>query len=180
MPEALNTGLQAAGRPATSTSGASLRQSADVDFPRATSNRLKTGITHAREVEAAIPAGHVETVLGDARPLRKKEQPNGFNVLALDAFSGDSIPVHLNTCEAMAIYRTPINDRGIIAFHVTNRFLSLAPLVEKLAADQGLFAALSHDEAINSLLCRTDWGLVLKDRTLLQQSAIKKRSESYC
>jgi len=114
----------------------------------------------------------IETVLGDARLILEKEASNHFDVLAVDAFSGDSIPVHLLTREALAIYGRHINDNGIIAFHVTNRFLSLAPVVQKLATDQGMHAALIHDEAEHHPWRKTDWVLVAKNRQILQQPAI--------
>jgi hypothetical protein len=81
--------------------------------------------------------------------------------------------VHLLTREAMAIYARHINDNGIIAFHVTNRFLALAPVVQKLAADQGLQEALIHDEAENHPWRKTDWVLVAKNKKMLQQPAIR-------
>lgn len=115
---------------------------------------------------------NIETVLGDARLILEREAANRFDVLAVDAFSGDAIPVHLLTREALAIYRRHINDNGIIAFHVTNRFLSLAPVVQKLAADQGLYAALIHDEAENRPWRKTDWVLVAKNAAMLRQPAI--------
>lgn len=115
----------------------------------------------------------IETVLGDARLLLEKESPNFFDVLAVDAFSGDSIPVHLLTREAMKIYARHITGHGVIAFHVTNRFLSLAPVVEKLAIDQGLHAVLIHDEAKDVPWRATDWVLVAKNKELLQQPAIR-------
>lgn len=114
----------------------------------------------------------IETILGDARLVLEKEAPNGFDVLAVDAFSGDSIPVHLITREAMAIYRRHIKDDGIIAFHITNRFLSLAPLVEKLAKNQGLTAILVHDDAKDSPLRRTDWVLVANNPDILRRPAL--------
>jgi hypothetical protein len=120
----------------------------------------------------------IETVLGDARLILEKEAPNRFDVLAVDAFSGDAIPVHLLTREAMAIYGRHISGDGIIAFHVTNRFLSLAPVVEKLAVDQGLHAALIHDEAKNLPWRETDWVLVAKNKELLQQPAIRDATTS--
>jgi hypothetical protein len=62
---------------------------------------------------------------------------------------------------------------GIIAFHVTNRFLSLAPVVERLAADQGLHAVLIHDDGKASTRHRTDWVLVARDKRVLQQAPIQ-------
>jgi hypothetical protein len=114
----------------------------------------------------------VDTVLGDARLVLEKEAPNNFDVLAVDAFSGDSIPVHLITREAMTTYKRHISANGIIAFHVTNRFLSLAPVVEKLALDQNMVAVLVHDEATSVPWRRTDWVLVAKNPSVLQQPAI--------
>jgi MFS family permease len=114
----------------------------------------------------------IETLLGDARLVLEKESSNNFDVLAVDAFSGDSIPVHLITREAMKTYKRHISDGGIIAFHVTNRFLSLAPVVEKLALDQNMVAVLVHDEANDVPWSRTDWVLVAKSRAVLQQQAI--------
>lgn len=114
----------------------------------------------------------IEIVQGDARLSLEKEAPHGFDVLAVDAFSGDTIPIHLITREAMAVYLRHMNPEGIMAFHVTNRYISLAPVVELLARDQGLHSVLIHDEAENSPLRRTDWVLVARDNRVLQQIAI--------
>ncbi|MES2595617.1 MAG: fused MFS/spermidine synthase [Verrucomicrobiota bacterium] len=79
----------------------------------------------------------IDTVLGDARLMLEREPDQKFDVLLLDAFSGDAIPMHLLTKEAFAIYRRHMKPDGIIAVHVTNSYLALAPVVEKLAADIG-------------------------------------------
>jgi SAM-dependent methyltransferase len=79
----------------------------------------------------------VETILGDARLMLEREPDQKFDVMLLDAFSGDAIPVHLLTQEAFAIYRRHMKPDGIIVVHVTNSYLALAPVVEKLAADIG-------------------------------------------
>ena len=93
-------------------------------------------------------------------------------MLAVDAFSGDSVPIHLITAEAMQVYLRHVQPDGIIAFHVTNRFLNLAPVVEKIALAQGLHAALVHDEAADSDLRRTDWVLVSRSAQRLQAPLI--------
>jgi hypothetical protein len=85
-------------------------------------------------------------VLGDARLALEREPAQGFDVLAVDAFSGDSVPIHLITAEAMAVYLRHMKPGGIVAFHVTNRFLALAPVVAKIAETQGLHAVLVHDD----------------------------------
>ncbi len=79
----------------------------------------------------------IDTVLGDARLMLEREPDQQFDVMLLDAFSGDAIPMHLLTKEAFAIYRRHMKPDGIIAVHVTNSYLALAPVVEKLAADIG-------------------------------------------
>ena len=89
----------------------------------------------------------VETVLGDARLSLEREPPQGFDVLAVDAFSGDSVPVHLITAEAMDLYLRHLDADGIIAFHLTNRFLWLPPVVDEIARAKGLATVLIHDDA---------------------------------
>jgi hypothetical protein len=116
----------------------------------------------------------IQTVLGDARLSLEREAPNGFDVLAVDAFSGDSIPVHLITREAMSVYLRHMHLDGIIAFHLTNRYLWLGPVVEMIAADRGLHSVLIHDEAENSPLRRTDWVLVASNERILQQDPIRR------
>jgi hypothetical protein len=82
--------------------------------------------------------GRVEVVPGDARMSLEREPPQGFHVLALDAFSGHSVPTHLLTTEAMGIYLGHLAADGVIAAHVTNRFLDLAPVVQGAAHHCGL------------------------------------------
>ena len=81
--------------------------------------------------------GKVEVALGDARRNLEADPPQQFDVLLLDAFSGDSVPVHLLTREAFEVYRRHMKADGIIAVHVTNRYLRLTPVVEKVAAALG-------------------------------------------
>ncbi|HEV2610736.1 MAG TPA: fused MFS/spermidine synthase [Noviherbaspirillum sp.] len=115
----------------------------------------------------------VDTVLGDARLALEKEPPQNFDVLAVDAFSGDSIPVHLITREAMDVYLRHMHPQGVIAFHVTNKFLLLAPVVQRLAADRGLESVLIEDEGVGTTEHSTDWVLVARDKSVLQKAAIQ-------
>ena len=86
--------------------------------------------------------GSQEVVLGDARLSLEREAPNQFDILLLDAFSGHSIPTHLLTREAFEIYLRHLKPDGAIAFHITNQFLDLAPIVARLAQVLGLRAGL--------------------------------------
>ena len=110
----------------------------------------------------------VETALGDARLVLEREAPQRFDVLAIDAFSSDSIPVHLITAEALAIYRRHVKADGTIAFHVTNRFLNLIPVVDALARAQGLTATHIADGGEGALASRSDWVLVSANKELLE------------
>ena len=114
----------------------------------------------------------IERVLGDARLALEREPAQRFDVLAVDAFSGDSVPVHLLTTQAMDVYLRHLAPGGVIAFHLTNRFLALPPVVERIAAARGLHAVLVHDEAEDSDLRRTDWVLVAREAATLERPGI--------
>jgi carboxylesterase type B len=90
-------------------------------------------------LDDAFPAGEALTVtLGDAR-LRLAEAPDrAFGLLVLDAFSGDAIPTHLLVREAMALYLRKLAPGGLLAAHISNRYLALAPVIGALGRDAGL------------------------------------------
>jgi len=117
----------------------------------------------------------IEVALGDARLSLEREQPQGFDVLAVDAFSSDAIPVHLITREALGIFLKHVKPDGIVAFHVSNRFLDLIPVVARIARENGAHAVLVRDDPEdedNSLRSRTDWVLVSRDEKALQAGNI--------
>ncbi len=74
----------------------------------------------------------IDVVSGDARLSLEREAPQHFDLLVLDAFSGDSIPVHLLTREAMELYLRHLKPDGMIAVHVSNRYIDLLPVVSQL------------------------------------------------
>jgi len=77
---------------------------------------------------------------GDARASLAREAPQHFDVLVVDAFSGDAIPLHLLTTEAVAIYRKHLAPGGILAFHISNRHVDLEPAIYLLAKSAGMQA----------------------------------------
>lgn len=79
-------------------------------------------------------------VLGDGRLMLEGEPPQQFDLLAMDAFSGDSIPTHLLTLEAIQIYLRHLKPDGLLAVHITNRFLDLQPVVAAAAQHFGKIA----------------------------------------
>jgi hypothetical protein len=133
-----------------------------------------TWFTYLRDSDATI-----EIALGDARLNLEREPPQRFDVLAIDAFSSDAIPVHLITSEAMDVYLRHMQPDGVIAFHVTNRFLDLAPVVDALAKSHGLQAVLVSDDTQDSLgtTSRSDWVLVARNMHVLGRAAIAGASE---
>jgi spermidine synthase len=84
----------------------------------------------------------VELALGDARLTLEREADQGFDVLAVDAFSSDSIPVHLLTAEAFAVYFRHLRPGGVLAVHISNRYLDLKPVLREAAARFGRQARL--------------------------------------
>jgi hypothetical protein len=86
-----------------------------------------------------------DIVLGDGRLSLEREPEQRYDLLAIDAFSGDSIPMHLLTREAMAVYARQIKPDGVIVFQATNRYVDIAPVVERLAAEFGMTAVQVSD-----------------------------------
>jgi spermidine synthase len=106
-------------------------------------------------------AAATEVVAGDGRLALEREPPQNFDVLILDAFSGDSIPVHLLTKQAFEVYFRHLRPGGVVAVHVTNRYLELAPVVEALAAALQKQVRTIHSEADpSSGIYASDWSLV--------------------
>lgn len=82
---------------------------------------------------------------GDARRSLELQPPAGFDVLLVDAFSGDSVPVHLLTAEAVALYRKHLNPTGVLALHISNKYLKLEPVVAAAAEANGLLGFVFAD-----------------------------------
>jgi len=117
-------------------------------------------------------AATIELPLGDARLSLEREPKQNFDVLAIDAFSSDAIPVHLITSEALAIYKRHMKPGGVIAFHVTNRYLDLIPVVQALAEAQGMSATLIRDDTKDGMTSTSDWVLLSDDPASLAKPAL--------
>jgi hypothetical protein len=110
---------------------------------------------------------------GDARASLTSEAPQSFDVLAIDAFSGDAIPLHLLTTEALALYKKHLAPKGILAFHVSNQYLDLAPEIGLLAASAGMQAQLieSAPDAARGAF-RSTWVLLSESPTFFTKPEI--------
>jgi hypothetical protein len=89
--------------------------------------------------------GSLEVVLGDGRLTLAGAKPGAFDIILLDAFSSDSIPVHLLTREAVALYLSKLQPQGLLVFHISNRYLNLEPLMAGLADEFGLSCLIRKD-----------------------------------
>jgi hypothetical protein len=121
--------------------------------------------------------GHVEVAMGDARLSLEGELQRGengrFDVLALDAFSSDAIPVHLLTEEAFSLYLGHLRKPdGILAVHITNRYVDLIPVVHGFAERHGLSSAMISSGEGDEGAWTADWILLSSSRTALARDAI--------
>jgi len=124
---------------------------------------------------------HVTSVLGDARISLERElaegHPQNFDVLVLDTFSSDSIPVHLVTKEAFDLYLKHLAPDGIIAAHISNLHLDLKPVFWQLAKHYGLHLILVDYPGDSNGGYPTEWLLLARDPALLQIPAIQAHAE---
>ncbi len=133
----------------------------------------QTFFTYLRETPAKV-----DIVLGDARLSLEHEPPQQFDVLAVDAFSGDAIPVHLLTREAVALYLRHLKPGGILAIHTSNTYLRLAPIVQLLARDAGCSARLiASDDDEDNLIDSSDWVLVTRNQSFLDNPETSENAE---
>lgn len=122
----------------------------------------------------------VRVILGDARLSMEREVAEGrpmlYDIIAVDAFSSDAIPVHLITREALATYLAHLKPDGVVAFHVSNRFLDLPPVVLQLADDAGLDAVNVVDEPDENEYASSEWVLVTRNEAFLDRDEVLDKS----
>ena len=110
---------------------------------------------------------------GDGRIALTHEAAQHFNVLVVDAFSGDAIPVHLLTTQAMAVYRRQMTPDGVLAFHVSNQYVDLVPEVAALAAEAGMESRVVDTPAEEGRgEYRATWVLVTNNAAFLAQPEV--------
>jgi SAM-dependent methyltransferase len=131
----------------------------------------------------------VDVVLGDGRLSLENQPSQGYDVMFLDAFSGDAIPVHLLTKECFDQYKRHLKPDGVIAVHISNRHLDLQPVVLKLAQHFGYdYAIISDDPATrfdedeegnyDEWLYESDWVLLSANKQFLQTAQVQAESSA--
>ena len=116
--------------------------------------------------------GELDVILGDARLSLVHADARRYGLIVADAFSSDTIPVHLLTREALALYSSKLHERGMLAFNVSNRYLALEPVLGNLARDAGLPCVAQSDRKSNHdgapETDASDWVIMAKRTTDLE------------
>ncbi len=116
-------------------------------------------------------APKADIIVGDGRLSLKKEPDQYFDLLILDAFSSDSVPTHLLTREAITLYFSKLKDNGVLAFHITNRHLSLKKVLADHAQHLKLAALIQEYKPPKDsipLIVATDWVVMAKNPERLE------------
>jgi Spermine/spermidine synthase domain len=118
---------------------------------------------------------HLDVVLGDGRLMLQREAPKSFDILVVDAFTGDAIPVHMLTEEAFELYLDRLKDDGVLSIHVTNMHLDLRWVVARIARTLHVPAALIHNEPErgNFLAKESDWVLLSRNPRFIDSPAVR-------
>ncbi|MHB1000695.1 MAG: spermidine synthase [Armatimonadota bacterium] len=118
--------------------------------------------------DAEKRGANMNIVLGDARLSIADAPDKSYDLIILDAFSSDSVPMHLVTRQALQLYLTKLKDHGIIVFHLSNRYLKLRPVFSNLIDAEGLAGIVRRDDNISAQeqrmgKVRSEWLLVARD-----------------
>lgn len=124
--------------------------------------------TYLRESPA-----HTDVVLGDARFSISRENGAPFDVIILDAFSGDAVPVHLLTQQALALYSKRLAPNGILAFHISSQYLDLEPVLAREAQHAGMHAVTIHSAGDEGRgIFAAEWVLLTNNERFLAQPEV--------
>jgi hypothetical protein len=116
--------------------------------------------------------------IGDARIVLANAAPGSLDLLAVDAFSSDAIPLHLMTDEAMGVYLRALSPRGLLLVHISNRYIELEPVLSAVAKRRGLAAAVRDDHPVDrAYLTGSSWVALSRDRAALDALA-KARNDA--
>ena len=137
---------------------------------------------HFTYLKDAGERGKVEVVLGDARISMEREEKQNYDIIGLDAFSGDAIPAHLLTVESFGLYLKHLKDNGTVAIHVSNRYLDLIPVCRAIAHHykMDMWTIDADDSGIGneSATSSSTWVLVTKNPKNLDEETLLAADES--
>jgi hypothetical protein len=128
-----------------------------------------TYFTYLKDADA-----QVDIRMGDARLSLERQEPQNYDLIAVDAFSSDSIPVHLLTLEALQLYFKHLKPEGVLAVHISNRYINLEPVLERGAVALGKSARVFETEDNEDQTCYgTTWVLLASDAAIFNQEEMK-------
>jgi hypothetical protein len=142
-------------------------------------NPLVLDLAHSQFSYLDDTSAAVEVSLGDGRLSLDNESSQQFDMLVMDAFSGDSVPVHLITREAFQTYFRHLKPNGILAVNITNAFLNLEPVIERAATDFGKVSLAYHwepDSGDEPLCFSCSWTLIMAQSTLDAHPELKNQA----
>jgi SAM-dependent methyltransferase len=120
---------------------------------------------------------NVDVVVGDARLSLEQEAPQGFDILVVDAFSGDSIPIHLLTREAFELYFRQLKPGGLLAVHISNEYVDLEPVVEAEASWLGKkLVLITNADDHPAGIFAANWAIVGDEGALAAEPRIEDAS----
>lgn len=138
-------------------------------------NPLVIQLAHTQFSFLSDSPAKIEIIPGDARLSLERQPKQNFDVLAVDAFSGDAIPVHLLTQEAFVLYFWHLKPDGVLALHVSNRYLDLKPVVQRVAESLGKKAGYVRNPAdAHNYVYKSDWMLVSNREGFFDDPEIRK------
>lgn len=115
-------------------------------------------------------------VLGDARLTLEREPDRSFDLLIMEAFSSDAIPIHLLTREALALYMDKLDEQGVLLLHISNRLLDLEPVVAGIVEDLGHAAMVGRtpriDRETDPVSAPSHWVAVMRDGAMFDRLAL--------
>jgi hypothetical protein len=124
--------------------------------------------------------GDKDVYLGDGRLALERQESHQFDLLAMDAFSSDSVPVHLLTKEAFALYEKHLKPTGVLAINVSNRYLKLEPVVVKNGHSFGMTVALVEDDGTGAdFYSTTSWMLCTKNKAFFDDPLFKDKNVTF-
>jgi SAM-dependent methyltransferase len=116
----------------------------------------------------------VDIQMGDARLSLERQEPQHYDLIAVDAFSSDSIPVHLLTREALQLYFRHLAPQGVLAVHISNRYINLEPVLERGATSLGKTMRVYETDDNEDQTCYgTTWVLMASDASIFQRDELK-------
>ncbi len=108
-------------------------------------------------------------IIGDARLELEALPERSFDVLVIDAFSSDAIPLHLLTLEALDIYWNALPEDGVLMMHISNRYIKLEPVIARLAQERGLSAAIRRDDGESDEVTPSSWVALTRQSSRLEE-----------